>query len=287
VYGFLIRASGITLLILALGSAAFTMLARSALGDTSRTTALFDRVARFGTFVSLALIPVALARLYAQLDAMRFPGEALTVSLNSLITTTTWGKAWVAQVTFSLVTAAAFAASRHARNVVAFTSLSLTVLALTFSLSGHAAAATQFRAAVVSADALHVITAGTWIGSLAIIVIGWRMLRELGAVAKVINAFSPLALASAAMLTMSGAVGALVHVKPLGSIFTSTYGRILLVKLFLVGVVIVMGWFNWKRNSAKIATDEGAALEAGATRELAAAVAVILATALLTGTSPE
>jgi putative copper export protein len=287
VSGFLVRASGIALLILALGAASFTMLARSALGDSGRTTALFDRIARFGMFVSLALIPVAVARLYIQLDAMRFPGEALAVSLNPLITTTTWGKAWVAQVAFALVTAAAFWASTRARSVVAVTSVSLTVLAVTFSLSGHAAATEQFRAAVVSADALHVITAGTWIGTLAIIVIGWRMLRELNAVARIINAFSPLALASAAMLTASGVVGALVHVRPLGSIFTSTYGRVLLVKLFLVGIVIATGWFNWKRHTTRISSDEGAALEAGAVRELVAATAVILATALLIGTSPE
>lgn len=285
--GFLIRASGLTLLILAIGSAAFTMLARSALGESSRTRPLFDRVARFGMFVSLALIPVALARLYVQLDAMRFPGEALTVSLTPLITTTIWGKAWVAQVAFAVVTAATFGVSVRARSVVVFTSMSLTVLALTFSLSGHAAAAEQFRAAVVSADALHVITAGTWIGTLAIIVIGWRILRELNAVAKIVNAFSPLALASAAILAASGVVGALVHVKPLTSIFTSTYGRVLLIKLGLVGVVVATGWFNWKHHSVKIGNDDGAALEAGAVRELIAAVAVVLATAVLIGTSPE
>ena len=285
--GLLIRASGLTLIVLALGSAAFTMLARSTLGDSGTTRALFDRVARIGRYASLALIPVALARLYVQLDAMRFPGEALSVSLKPLLATTIWGKAWVAQVAFALVTAAAFGASLRARSAVALTSLSLTVVALTFSLSGHAAAAERFRSAVVSADALHVITAGTWIGTLAIIVMTWRALRELGAVALIINKFSPLALASAAMLTASGVVGALVNLSPLSSLFTSTYGRVLMIKLALVVVVIGTGWFNWKRNSPRITNDGGAALESGAARELASAVAVILATAVLTGTSPE
>jgi putative copper export protein len=287
VLGFLIRASGIALLMAAVGSAAFTMLARPALGDSVRTAPLFNRVARVGMYACIALIPVALARLYTQLDAMRFPGEALTVSLNPLLATTTWGKAWVAQVAFAAVSAAVFAASLRVRSVVAFSSLSLTVLALTFSLSGHAAAAERFRAAVVSADALHILTAGMWIGSLAVIVISWRTLRELDAIALIVSKFSPLALASAAMLTLSGVVGTLVHVTPLASIFTFTYGRILLLKVFLVGVVIATGWFNWKRHTSRISVDEGAALHSGAVRELAAAVAVVLATAVLIGTSPE
>jgi putative copper export protein len=287
VLGFLIRASGISLLVLAIGCAAFTMLARSTIGDTRNTRALFDRVARIGMYASLALIPVAFARLYMQLDAMRFPGESLTTSFNPLLTTTVWGKAWAAQIAFAGVSAGAFGASLHARSTVAITSISLTIVALTFSLSGHAASAERFRSAVVSADALHVVTAGTWIGTLAVIVITWRALRELHAVAAIINAFSPLALASAAMLTVSGVAGALVHVTPLSSVFTSSYGRVLLVKLFLVAIVIATGWFNWKRHTARISADEGTALQSGAIRELSAAVAVILATAALIGTSPD
>jgi putative copper export protein len=86
------------------------------------------------------------------------------------------------------------------------------------------------------------------------------------------------------MLALSGVVGALVHVVPLSALLSSAYGRILLTKLALVGMVIAAGWFNWKRHSARITIDEGDALHAGAIRELVAATAVIIATAVLIGT---
>jgi putative copper export protein len=284
--GLIVRASGLTCLVLAIGCVAFTMIARSVLGDTEKSGALFQRVARCGMYVSIALVPIAFARLYWQLDAMRFPGDPLLTSLEAVLTTTTWGKAWTTQLVFVLVTVGAFVGAIRARTVIAFAALALTVVAATFSLSGHAAAVEKLRTAVIGADTLHIITAGSWIGTIAMIVFFWRRLRDTGGLGAVINAFSPVALACAAMLTMSGLIGSLAHVTAVSQIWTTAYGRTLAVKVLLVAAVIAAGWFNWKRHSVRITNDDGMSLRTGAIRELVAAAAVVIVTAMLIVTPP-
>lgn len=284
--GFLIRAAGLGLLVLALGCAALTMVARSALGDTAQSSALFARIARLGMFLSLALVVIAFGRLYLQLDAMRFPGEPLLTSLEPLFVATTWGKAWMAQVAFLLVGAAAFGAAIRARAAIAVAALSLTIIAATFALSGHAAAVEERRAAVIGADTLHIVAAGAWIGSIALIVMFWRVLRETGGTARVVAAFSPVALSSAGLLALSGAIGSLAHIPTVSDLFGARYGQILLLKLALVAGVVVLGWFNWKRNAVRLATDDGDSLRKGAIAELVVAVAVILVTTVLIVTPP-
>lgn len=280
--GFVTRFASITLVVLAIGCASFAMLARNVVGDGARTATLFARVGRTGMYAAMGLIVVAFVRLYVQLDGMRFPGEPLSTSFTPLMTTTTWGKAWGAQIVFAGITALAFGASIRARSAVALTSVSLTIVAVTFALSGHAVAAEKFRAGMISADTLHVISAGMWIGTLAVILLSWPSLRDLHAVAPMINAFTPLALSSAAMLTLSGVIGAVSHVGlSVSTVASTTYGRILSAKVFCVALVILAGWFNWKRNSVRINNDDGASLRTGATRELLAAVAVLVVTAVL------
>ena len=267
------------LVLFTIGSIAFTrIIARTGLPE-ARTDALKSVAIPAGTWALGLLVPFIMARLALQLDGMRFPGEPLTQSLRPLLEDTEWGKAWIAQLCFTLL---AVVTLRFLPTVAA---LSVVGIALTFPYSGHAAAVEPDRLVALIADSFHVLSAGMWLGSLGIIALAWPVMNGAEERTRVVRAFSPVALTCAAVLALSGLSSTLAHLS-LTDLTTSSYGRTLLIKLAFVAAVLLSGWLNWKRNTARIATDEGAAIRAGMLRELAFAFAVVLVTAVLVSTPP-
>ena len=65
---------------------------------------------------------------------------------------------------------------------------------------------------------------------------------------------------------------------------TTTYGRLLLLKLILVGAAAMCGFLNWRRLRALAQNDAGAAHPVLVTVEIALAVTIVLVTAVLTET---
>ncbi|MFL5537534.1 MAG: copper resistance CopC/CopD family protein [Longimicrobiaceae bacterium] len=166
------------------------------------------------------------------------------------------------------------------------------VLALASALSGHAAAAMLAPLSVL-ADALHVLSAGGWLGSLFVLLVaGIPAAGAAGAgrargVAALVNAFSPVALASAAVLAATGVFAAAVQLDGVAALWQSVYGRTLLVKLALLTVVFATGAYNWKRVQPALGQEAGVArLRRSAGVELAVGVAVLLVTAVLVATAP-
>ena len=163
------------------------------------------------------------------------------------------------------------------------------VLALASALSGHAAAATLLAPLPVLADALHVLAAGAWAGMLAaLVVVALPVLRLRGAaevrahIPPLLAAFSPLALASAAVLAATGAYSAWLHLPTLDALWATRYGEVLFRKLVLVAVMIATGAINWKRFSPAAAAPAGAKrLSRSGWFELAIAAAILFATAVL------
>lgn len=105
-------------------------------------------------------------------------------------------------------------------------------------------------------NAVHVLAASTWLGTLLVLaLIGIRgVIRSATAglqravlVADLVNSFSPLALTSAAIVAITGATTAWLHLKHISALYTSSYGITLLIKLVFVLIVVVLGAWNWKR----------------------------------------
>lgn len=122
-------------------------------------------------------------------------------------------------------------------------------LLLTFSLGGHAAAVPSPIAVV--ADWLHLTATALWIGSLgAFVIVVPRVLRSRDTIqcarllATIITAFSTLALGCIVVLTLSGTYTALLHLNSLSDLWTSGYGRALLVKLVLFSMVLLLGAYH-------------------------------------------
>ncbi len=138
---------------------------------------------------------------------------------------------------------------------------------------------------------LHVLFASLWIGTLFVLVVAGigAALRDEPArehrgaiVADMVNRFSPLALVSAGMVALFGVITAWRHLHRLSALWTTPYGYALIAKLAVVGVVITLGAWNWRRQRPRLGSEDAArAIRRSATSELIAAAVVLLITGVL------
>jgi putative copper export protein len=140
-------------------------------------------------------------------------------------------------------------------------------------------------------NAVHVLAASTWLGTLLVLtVIGIRGViksssagqRRAELIGDLVNSFSPLALSAATIVGITGVTTAWLHLKRISSLYTTSYGIALVVKLILVGIVMTLGAWNWKRVRPSLGS-EGTELtiRRSATMELAFAALVLIATSVL------
>lgn len=118
---------------------------------------------------------------------------------------------------------------------------------LTFSLVSHASTA-RHAALSIGVDWVHLVATTAWIGGLVALTAGIVVLRRRSgstdAQARVVRRFSGLAVTCVVLLAFTGLYGATQHFSAVGSLFTTTYGRVLLVKLALFGILLLFGAAN-------------------------------------------
>ncbi|HEX2188795.1 MAG TPA: CopD family protein, partial [Longimicrobiaceae bacterium] len=209
---------------------------------------------------------------------------------------TGWGRAWIAQASGALVYLTALLLYRggEAAGGWRVAAAAAVILAAGTAWSGHAAAVEELRGAALAADALHVLGAGAWMGTLAL-VLGVGFPAALGAssggrsagVLALVRAFSPVALAGAGVAAATGVVSALFHVGAPAELWETAYGRALLFKLALVALALAAGFRNWRRTTPALERGGDAGpLRRTAAWEVAAGVLVVLATAVLVALPP-
>jgi putative copper export protein len=223
-----------------------------------------------------------------------------------MIRHTRWGGGWILNLIGLLVSGVGLTMARRARRrlpapgdegtVVAtprgpwsVATLGAVLLAFFPALSGHAAASASFPVLAVFSDALHVLGASSWLGTLAVLLIaglpaamqhGKSQRRAI--VADLANAFSPLALASASLAAVTGVFAAWLHLGGFPNLWGTRYGRTLLVKLAVLGVAALTGAYNWRFVKPSLGS-HGATrrLRRSASVEVTVAVVVLLVTAVL------
>ena len=259
-------------------------------GDAAR------RAATLGAAAAALLIAATMLRLAAQLRAVHGGlGDVTSAIIGGTITSTVWGWGWLLQLVMALVAAVALWSARRGGIASRAWYVALVVgvvLAFTPALAGHAIASPSFPALAVVSDGLHVIGASGWIGSLAILVFagmpaaltGERADRE-AIVANLVNAFSPTALAFAALVVLSGVLASWLHVRELSALWETDYGKALLWKLGLLTFVIGIGGYNFLRVRPTLGRAPGAMrMRRNASVEVAVAAIVLLITAVLVAT---
>lgn len=138
---------------------------------------------------------------------------------------------------------------------------------------------------------IHVFAASMWIGTLFVMVVAGLTTVLSGAFATsdrgpacatIVNRFSTLALCSAGVLVLTGVTTAYLHLRSFPALWTSSYGKTLIVKLCLVAVVFSLGGYNNWRLRPTLGTEDAARrLNRTATYEVAIAAIVLVVTAVL------
>jgi copper transport protein len=128
--------------------------------------------------------------------------------------------------------------------------------------------------------------AGGWLGTLLLtLAVGLREIdpESLGAgAAELFNAFSPVALTFAGLVAATGFISGWINLGSLPPLVTSSYGKVLLIKLALVAFVVSVGAWNWKRmRPSLIAATSTAPIRRSASIEIALGIVVVLVTAVL------
>jgi putative copper export protein len=156
-------------------------------------------------------------------------------------------------------------------------------LSVALPLLGHAAGSAG-RMAVHTA---HVLGAGLWVGTLAAVwAVGRIELRSrasdrgLHVAPALFRQFSTLALSGAALLLAAGLAASALYVEAPSSLWTTPYGRVLMVKALLVAGIGGCGFVNWRRFREPAA--ETTTFPSTVSFEVALACAVVLATGVLT-----
>lgn len=282
-----------------IGAVSFTLLIlRRASFTADLKQRMSQRAARLGMSAAVLVIIVGLVRLYLESQMMHalpdMEGMA-GMTVGSMLMRTTWGLSLRIQLIAAVGALVGFAAARRRRDrgwyVAAVGTL---LLSVTPALGGHAAASPRFTSLMVTADSLHVLAAGSWLGSLlSVMAVGVPIAMTLeepepsAAIASLVNAFSPLALISAGVVVASGVFASWVHLEHLAALWQTTYGQVLLVKLLFVAMTFGIGAYNFRRVQPQLSNQVGTArLRRSAAAELGTACLILLVTGLLTGISP-
>lgn len=273
--------------------------------------AVDERLPRWIDRLGLAAVAATLARLVAQHAAVFGSEQALSrESLATLLFRSGWGRSWWLAIIAAVVVTWAAPRLRQRTSLAWLgwlgTAAAILLFAVSQPLSGHPAAAAMPRLAVTT-QVLHLLGAGGWIGSLALLTfVAIPAARRIGRaedrrgvdedrheepaaadarVAGLVRAFSPTALAFSALLAITGLITAWANLGGLVPLWQHAYGRTLVLKLSLLAVTAATGAYNWRRVLPSLGDPESSArLRRSSRLELAAALLVLIATAVLVAT---
>lgn len=154
-------------------------------------------------------------------------------------------------------------------------------------IGGHAAQ-TSPRGAALAFDWVHVAAGAVWVGGLLGLLVLWRSLPEARRVAGLVVCvprFSNVAFVSVVALIASGVSASLLHLPTLASLWQTSYGQALLVKIALLAVALLLATVNLLSTRPRLAAyrrrPELAPAAAVLLRRLVAAEAVLVAAAVL------
>ncbi len=130
------------------------------------------------------------------------------------------------------------------------------------------------------ADVVHVAAASLWLGGLVSLALALRAGADRRAT---LRRFSNLALVSVLVLAGTGVIRALAELDSVSQIWSTGYGRVLVVKTALLTALVAIGWVNRYRLVPQNAVG---ALRRSTSVELALFVVLVAAVALLTDLRP-
>ena len=172
---------------------------------------------------------------------------------------TQFGRVWQLRLgliaTAFVLVASALAKVKARRALIAILWLISIVLLVSLALISHAAAATRQPFGVLG-DMIHLCAAGLWIGGLVPLAIFLARVRASFSLGEMLPAvlrrFSTLSLCCVSVLVASGISNSWLLVGSVYALFTTDYGRLLLVKLTSFAILVGFGARNRFLIKAKV-----------------------------------
>jgi putative copper resistance protein D len=224
-------------------------------------------------------------------------GASDFAALASLITTTQYGRVWLARMIVVLLLAVLLFVRARARNpsakVDAVSAILTAVLLCTIAFAGHASAADGSAFIFqVSVDALHLLATGLWLGGLMPLLMLLRQCRRSSDVTSqriaslAARRFSNLALGSVSLLIASGLYNAWNLVGGFAPLFGTAYGKWLLFKLGLLLPLLLLGAINRSRLRREAIGATPHTLERNVLVEIVLGLAILLIVGFMGVTPP-
>jgi copper transport protein len=132
----------------------------------------------------------------------------------------------------------------------------------------------------VPVDLLHVAAASIWLGGIVGLVL---LLRRGGERDLLLRRFSNLAFASVFVLSATGVIRALSELRSVSQLWSTGYGRVLIVKTALLSLLVALGWLNRYRLIPHLSLG---ALRRSVAAELLLFAGLVAAVGLLTDLRP-
>lgn len=243
------------------------------------------------------LLMLAVVRGAVQVLGFAFPGEPLPPELvRSVLLEGTWGAGWLTLVASSFL-ALVFSWRLREHEGMQRTAVLLLAVAAIWGQTGMGHATDEVWSLPIGrlVHFGHLVGGAVWLGTLAVLAMAvFPTLAAPGrqpALAGVVAGFSIPARIGAALLVASGVVSTWTYTGGVPTaLWTTGWGRLLLVKLGLFASVAAFGWINWKRVTPQLLEGDAAApgaLRRAVHRELVLGALLLAVTAVLVGTGFE
>lgn len=220
---------------------------REALDDAA------DRLRRLARAALTLFILGTLLRLAAESTLIMSDGDSRLATMLVVVRHTRWGHGWAIGAAGAIVALVGLFAARASLIGWIAAAVGVVLVSLSESLTGHAAASTH-SALAVAADVTHVLGAGGWLGGLAALVLSifpaigsLEAARQPHAGSRVVRAYHASAVECVALVLLSAAIAAWLRLPTVDALWTTTYGRILVIKFCVVLVILGFGWYHWRR----------------------------------------
>ncbi len=226
-----------------------------------RTEQRFDRLFSLPTLLLIfftdigVLIGQALSLTNGQLAQAFSPSV-----LFGLVSSGQFGKYWIMRqvvvLLALLVTTYALFAKRRTKvfaEIFSWVNLLLGLaLLIALTLSGHAAAVSgNIIVLAVLSDWLHLLAASLWIGGMMYIATTYLPVimrvpsqERIRSLLSVLPRYSPLAIAGVIIMSVTGPLNAATRMDSIAQLISTTYGRVLIVKVLLVGGLLLTSAYH-------------------------------------------
>jgi putative copper export protein/methionine-rich copper-binding protein CopC len=129
-------------------------------------------------------------------------------------------------------------------------SVMVTVAFLAVAIGGHSFSPV-YRYVAITSDWLHLVAAAVWAGGIGQLALTWvpRIFGRSGGLRRavmrdVLNRFGRVAMPAFVVVAISGSVNALIRLGKLPALWETTYGRVLFVKVTLIGLIALASYLH-------------------------------------------